>query len=214
MKSTTPWLHTHLTAFTCWCTPWLHVPRPEQSGQTHIPSSSPYSYQGKEGMAPAAYLQRYHGPVTEASAPAQMVSSVKEAVQSVSASASLHKAAENRPKLQPTWHSQQHHSIDKERKPLSQLTPPLSSTCLSSFMSHPCHLFCTHDNIFSFLSSCYSHLRTYSKAPFYQGWFSRSHYHPNIALPPPPPLPSSSCFKTHFKSISHVRAGANPRVVG
>ena len=68
-------------------------------------------------MAPAAYLQRYHGPVTEASAPAQMVSSVREAVQSVSASPSLHKAAENRPKLQPTWHSQRHHSIDKERKP-------------------------------------------------------------------------------------------------
>ena len=87
-------------------------------------------------MAPAAYLQRYHGPVTEASAPAQMVSSVREAVQSVSASASLHKAAENRPKLQPTWHSQRHHSIDKERKPLSLPTLPPSPTCLSSFMSH------------------------------------------------------------------------------
>ena len=105
-------------------------------------------------MAPAAYLQRYHGPVTEASAPAQMVSSVREAVQSVSASASLHKAAENRPKLQPTWHSQQHHSIDKERKPLSQHTPPLSSTYLHSCHIHVTYgkLFCTHDNIFSFLS--------------------------------------------------------------
>ena len=59
-----------------------------------------HSYQGKEGMAPAAYLQRYHGPMTEASNPAQVVSSVREAVQSSSSSPSLHKAVESRPKLQ------------------------------------------------------------------------------------------------------------------
>ena len=147
-------------------------------------------------MAPAAYLQRYHGPVTEASAPAQMVSSVREAVQSVSASPSLHKAAENRPKLQPTWHSQRHHSIDKERKPLSLPTPPHSSTCLSSFMSW--NVMDDMENLFLYtfvlFLLCYSHLCTYPKTTFHQGWFSSSHHNPKVVLFPSLSLPLPSPF--------------------
>jgi len=129
-----------------------------------------HSYQGKEGMAPAAYLQRYHGPMTEASNPAQVVSSVREAVQSSSSSPSLHKAAESRPKLQPTWHSQPKPYIDKERKfhlhylgtePLPHLLHTHSHTC-----THTHHTAHTHTHAILHTSHTHATLHTHAIATF------------------------------------------------
>ena len=41
-------------------------------------------YKDREGMAPAAFLSRYHGPQSEAANPTQLVGSVKEAIQQAS----------------------------------------------------------------------------------------------------------------------------------
>lgn len=69
-------------------------------------------YGGKEGLAPAAYMRRYHGPASEATAPTQIVFSVKDAVQSTTGAPPLSpnspKSPETKRKqhFQPSWHAQ------------------------------------------------------------------------------------------------------------
>ena len=46
-----------------------------------VSALSPSRYKDREGLAPAAYLARYHGPQSEASNPTELVGSVREAVQ-------------------------------------------------------------------------------------------------------------------------------------
>lgn len=86
-----------------------------------------HRYQGKEGYAPAAYLQRYHGAAKEEAATgAQVVTSVKDILLmsttsnqgSLPAPTSNPKPAkeDNKQTFAPTWHSLAKPYIDKERK--------------------------------------------------------------------------------------------------
>lgn len=61
-------------------------------------------------MAPAAYLNRYHGPQSAGANPAELVTSVRDAVQQASGPGGS--GAEPRPKH--SWQPSVH--IDKERK--------------------------------------------------------------------------------------------------
>ena len=45
-----------------------------------LTNALPPSYKDREGMAPAAYLNRYHGPQLVGANPAQLVGSVRDAV--------------------------------------------------------------------------------------------------------------------------------------
>ena len=42
------------------------------------------SYKDREGLAPAVYLNRYHGPLSSGANPAELVSSVQDAVRQAS----------------------------------------------------------------------------------------------------------------------------------
>ena len=69
-------------------------------------------YGGKEGLAPAAYMRRYHGPASEATAPTQMVFSVKDAIQSSTGAPPLSPSSPKSPEtkskqqFQSSWHAQ------------------------------------------------------------------------------------------------------------
>lgn len=73
-------------------------------------SSCSSRYKGREGLAPAAYLNRYHGPQSVGANPAELVASVRDAVQQASGTGGT--GAETRPKH--SWQPSVH--IDKERK--------------------------------------------------------------------------------------------------